>query len=182
MRLRRAFTEFHGRVIGSLQLCDDAPIKRQITSFFYATPRLLPIMIGSMIVVAALVIALIPIISVIAIVIAVASVAVPPMIVFHVSAISLPVTLKKLLSIMVRCNPTRSLVRRSSPIAVMPFVMPSRGIPIAVYPNELWPWPSWQNSNHTGFWRRSDPDSEGDLRVNYRSARQQHDGKQSCSD
>lgn len=139
-------------------------------------------MIGAMIVVAALVIALIPIIPAIAAVIAVASVAVPPMIMFYVSAISLPVTLKKLLTIMVGCNPTRSLVRGSSPVAVVPSVMPSRGVPVTVYPHKFRPWLSRQNSNHPGLGWRSDPDSEGDLRVNYRSARQQHDGKQSCSD
>jgi hypothetical protein len=148
---------------------------------FYATPTLLPTMIRAMIAFAALVIALIPIITVIATVVAVAPVAIPPMIVFYVPSISFPVTLKKLLTIMVRCNPTSSLIRRSSPIAFMPFVMPSRRVPIAVYPQKLRPWPSWQNSNHTGLWRRSDPDSEGDLRVNNRSARQQQDGKQCCS-
>jgi hypothetical protein len=138
-------------------------------------------MIRAMIAFAALVIALIPIITVIATVVAVAPVAIPPMIVFYVPSISFPVTLKKLLTIMVRRNPTSSLIRRSSPIAFVPFVMPSRGIPITAYPHELRPWPCWENSNHPGLWRRSNPDSEGNLGLNNRSARQQHDGKQCCS-
>jgi hypothetical protein len=96
------------------------------------------------------------------------SFAVPVVIVFNTAAISFPVTHKKLLPIMMRLNPTSSLVRWSSPITVMPPIMPSRGIPITPYPHELRTWRCWQNLNHTGRRRRPNSDSNRNLRADYR--------------
>src|SRR4029077_938128 len=108
-------------------------------------------------------------------------VAVPVVIVFNTAAISFPVTNKELLLIMMRLNPASSLVRWSSPIAPMPPVMPSHGIPITIYPHELRSWPFWQNLNYTWRWWRANSDSNGNLRVNCRDRGQQHRGKQCCS-
>jgi len=70
---------------------------------------------------------------------------VPTVIMFNPAAIYLPVALKEPLPIVVPRHPARSLVGRPSPITVMPLVIPSDGIPIALDPNELRSW--WRRLN-----------------------------------
>jgi hypothetical protein len=52
-------------------------------------------------------------------------VVIPAMIVVNVAVISVPVTRKELLPIVMRFYPASSLVRRPTPIALMPLVMSS---------------------------------------------------------
>ena len=56
------------------------------------------------------------------------------MIVFDSTSLSHPVTCKVPLAVVVRWHPVGSLIRRSSPISFMPFVMMTHRIPIAFYP------------------------------------------------
>jgi hypothetical protein len=65
---------------------------------------------------------------------------VPAVIVFEPAMISVPVTRVKLLSIMVRFDPSSTFIGRPRPIAFMPFVVMADRIPIAAYPNALRPW------------------------------------------
>jgi hypothetical protein len=69
-------------------------------------------------------------------------VAVPVVIMFNTAAISFPVTHKEPFAVVVRRNPTSALVGWASPIAFMPFIVPSHGIPITLHPHEhrTWPW------------------------------------------
>jgi len=75
-------------------------------------------------------------------------VVVPVVIVFNTAAISFPVTRIEPFTVVVRHDPASSLVGWSSPIASVPPVMPSYGIPITLHPQELRTRPFWQNPNH----------------------------------
>ena len=69
------------------------------------------------------------------------AVAVPVVIVFNTAAIPFPVTHKEPFAVVARRNPMCSFVWGTSPIAVMPPVMPSHRIPITLHPHELSSWP-----------------------------------------
>jgi hypothetical protein len=97
------------------------------------------------------------------------SVVVRVVVVLNVAAISFPVTCIIPFAIVVRSNPASPLVGRSSPIAFMPLVMISHRIPITLYPHELRSWPFWHNHNHSGWRRRGNHDSNGNLRIDYRA-------------
>jgi hypothetical protein len=57
---------------------------------------------------------------------------------------------------MMRPNPASSLVRRSSPIASMPLVMSSYGVPVAFDPYELRIRPYRLNQDHASRGWRAD--------------------------
>ena len=96
-------------------------------------------------------------------------VVVPVVIVFNTAAISLPVTRIEPFTVVVRRHPASSLVGWSSPIASVPPVMPSYGIPITLHPQELRTWPFWQNPNHPSRRWWSDRYSNRYLRLDYRA-------------
>ena len=91
---------------------------------------------------------------------------VPMMIMFNSTAVSVPVTHKELLPIVMRRYPIGSLIRRLSPVALMPFVMPSYWIPIPLHPYELRSWWRRLNVNHARRRWRSDHYSNRNLRPN----------------
>ena len=62
-------------------------------------------------------------------------------IVFNAAAVPLPATRIIPFTVVVWCYPMSSLVRGSSPIAFMPFIMFSRWVPITLYPYESRIWP-----------------------------------------
>jgi hypothetical protein len=102
---------------------------------------------------------LVVVVVVVAILIAVL-VVVPVVIVFQPATVSVPVTRIKLLSIMVRLDPPSAFIGRSSPIALMPFVMVADRIPITTYPCELRPWAWWHDADYTGMRRRTYSDAK----------------------
>ena len=88
---------------------------------------------------------------------------VPVVVMFKPASVPLPVTLVISFSIMMRRHPPCAVVGWSSPITVVPLVMPSDRIPITVYPYVLRAW-SWRlNTDHTGWRRRANLDSNRDL-------------------
>ena len=93
------------------------------------------------------------------------SVVVRVVVVLNTAAISFPVTCIVPFAIVMRSNPASPLVGRTSPIACMPLVMVFHRIPITLYPHELRSWPFWHNHNHSGWRRRGNHDSNGNLRI-----------------
>ena len=85
--------------------------------------------------------------------------AVPAVVMFKPAAISLPVTVKEPLSIMMRSHPPSPAVRWPSPITLMPLVMPSHRIPVTIYPCVFRAWSCRQNTDHTGPRWRANSDS-----------------------
>ena len=65
---------------------------------------------------------------------------VPVVIMFEATAISVPVTRIKLLSIMARLDPSSAFIGWSRPVAVMPFIVVADRIPITAYPCETRAW------------------------------------------
>src|ERR1700730_10658884 len=84
---------------------------------------------------------------------------VPAVVVFHPAAFSLPVGFVELIPVMARPHPASPLVRRPSPVAFVPPVMPSHRVPITLYPHEFGVWSWRENANYAGRrWRaHSDP-------------------------
>ncbi len=85
---------------------------------------------------------------------------VPVMVVLDPAAAALPIACKVLVSIMTRLHPARSLVRRTGPISVMPFVVIAIGVPIAAYPHKAWARAPGLVP-HNSHWRRR-PDVHSD--------------------
>ena len=97
------------------------------------------------------------------------SVMVRMMIVFDSTAVSHPVTCKVSLAVVVRWHPVGSLIRRSSPVTFMPFVMMTHRIPIAFYPYKFRSRLRRHGIYHDGRRRRWCPnlDTNRDLRPSY---------------
>jgi hypothetical protein len=103
---------------------------------------------------------------------------VPTVIVFKPAAISIPVTRKKLLSVVMRPDPPSACIGRPRPVAFMPPVVVADWIPITVYPRELRAWAWRHNANHTGTRRRANSDAKRNLGLRCRCFGHQHHGKQ----
>jgi hypothetical protein len=89
------------------------------------------------------------------------TVAIPAMIVLHSPSPTFPIPTKKSLSIVVRCYPVCSRIRRASPIPFMPPVVALNWIPIPVHPDIIRTRGYWPNSNHPRSRWRANPDSQG---------------------
>jgi hypothetical protein len=121
------------------------------------------------------VVAVILMVVVVPAIVTIAAVLVPLVIVINVAVIPVPVSCIKLLSIVVRSNPSSPLIGRSRPIPVMPPIVISDWIPITVDIRVTGTRVPRYNANHTGTWRRTNSNAERDLRVRYRCAGQQQD-------
>ena len=93
---------------------------------------------------------------------------VPTMIVLDPASGSGPVTCKKPLPVVMRSNPMRSLIGRSSPVTLMPFVVISNRIPVAFDPCKRRVGLGWRRNINPRWRRRCDQDSDRDLRPNRR--------------
>ena len=89
--------------------------------------------------------------------------AVPLMVMLKLAAISVPIPSVEHPSVVARLHPTGILVRRPSPVTLMPRVTLSYRVPITLEPHELWTWLSWQHTNHAGARRSAHADSDGIL-------------------
>ena len=86
------------------------------------------------------------------------TVPIPIMVVLEPPTISFPVAVVKLISLIVRADPPCSFIRRSCPISFVPAIPAVHGVPVAVNPLPLRPWPGRSNVNNSGWrWR---PDSD----------------------
>jgi len=75
-------------------------------------------------------------------------------------------------------NPTGASVRRTSPIAFMPAIVPAHGIPVTINPNKLRT-RAWRVHVYDSRLRRTtDSDADSNLRACAVAAEQQHCGKQ----
>jgi hypothetical protein len=99
-------------------------------------------------------------------------IAIRVVVMFKPAAVSIPVTLKERLPVMMRRDPTSCRVRWLSPITFVPLVSPSYGIPITFHPHERRGRPGWQNANHSRGWRWADSDSNRNLCAECRTADQ----------
>ncbi len=95
-----------------------------------------------------------------AIVIAIPPVTIPSVIVPHGRlASAFPVAFKVLLALVTRAKPPAAFVRRTSPVAVMPRISRSVGIPVAFDKNVSGSRTSGLNPNYARGRRRSDSDA-----------------------
>jgi hypothetical protein len=102
------------------------------------------------------------VIVVVMVVIAVVAVVItiPTVVVLDAAMSSVPVARIELLTIVVRPYPMRSFIGWTCPVAVMPPIVVSDGIPIAFDPHEFRSRSRRHHMNDARPWRRSDPDSE----------------------
>jgi hypothetical protein len=107
------------------------------------------------------------------------SIPVPVMVMLPPAAISVPVTGKVLFSIMMRSYPASTDIRRTRPIAWVPFVMVPHRIPIPLDPDEFGARTDGLG-NHARRRRSSDSDSNRHLSGERRYATQDERRKQDC--
>jgi hypothetical protein len=93
----------------------------------------------------------------------VVAVMVPMVVMVKAAVIAVPIAGVILAAFMARSYPMRSLVWRPCPIAGVPFVMPSDGIPVALNPYKIRPWTSRNYTNYARRRRIPDADSNGNL-------------------
>lgn len=89
--------------------------------------------------------------------------AIPAVVVFDAAVVAFPIACEEALSVVMRADPSSALVGRPSPIASMPSIVPVYRIPVAFYPEEVWAWAVWADSNDTRRRRGPDADSDGNL-------------------
>jgi len=108
-------------------------------------------------------------------------VVVPAMVVVDPAALAFPVAVKESFSVVASRHPAGTFVRRPSPITFVPPVVPAHRIPITRYPHELRAGSLRQNANHASRRRRTDSDSNRNLRCQCGYAAQQHGGDEYSS-
>jgi hypothetical protein len=91
--------------------------------------------------------------------------AIPVVIVLHPAVRSIPVTRVEHGAIMTWRYPCRAFIRRPAPIPCVPSVAACFRIPIAVDKRITRPWTHRLHSNDPWLRRRSDSDSDADLRA-----------------
>ena len=88
---------------------------------------------------------------------------IPAMIVAHMTAVAVPVAFKVALAVMMRLYPTRTGVRGTRPVALMPRVAVVDRIPVTGYPSIVGARTAGLNSQDADRRRRTNPDSDRDL-------------------
>jgi hypothetical protein len=91
------------------------------------------------------------------------AVAVPVVIVIKPSMRAIPIAGKELVAIVPRSDPSCAFIGRPRPISVVPPVMTSNGIPIAVNPEEAGSWGYGPHPHHSRRGRRADSDTNGNF-------------------
>jgi hypothetical protein len=107
-----------------------------------------------------IVIVVILIVAVIAFVIVV-----PFMVVFETTVRAIPITGIEPLAIMARADPTGAFIRRPAPIAFMPAIVSSGGIPVAANPDEFGSGLRGDDGDNARRGRRANADANRDLRA-----------------
>jgi hypothetical protein len=87
-------------------------------------------------------------------------IAVPPVIVLDSAAITLPIALKEAFPVVTRPDPVGAGVGWPSPVSVMPLVVVSDGVPVAIDPKVIRPRGAWPSVNDAR--RRRCPNSYAD--------------------
>ena len=104
--------------------------------------------------------------------------AVPTVVMVSPAAVSFPITGVKLATLIARSNPARAAIRRPGPIAVVPAIAPSIGVPVAIDPHVVRAGRSRPSVYHPGWRRGTDSDAYGKLSET-RPSCQEHEREQS---
>jgi len=112
-----------------------------------------------------IVVAVVVIVVIIPIVVVVIAIVflVPMMVVLDAAMIAIPIANEIALPIMMWWHPMSADVRRTRPIAFVPFVVISDGIPVALNPHEVRSGAGWHDSNNARRRRRANANADGDL-------------------
>src|SRR2546427_7329128 len=105
-------------------------------------------------------------------------IAIPMMVVVAPAALALPIPFKEALSVMARRDPAGARVGRAGPVSVMPLVVVSHGIPVALHPEKFRTRTPWHNHDPLRR-RRADSDPDRNL-TEQRRPRHKQQGKQFC--
>jgi hypothetical protein len=108
--------------------------------------------------------------------------AVRSMIVLDAAVLAFPIAAEEALTVVTRAYPASALVGRASPIAAMPAIVATNGIPVAIDPEELRAGADRANSNDARRGRGTDYDSDRNLSERCGRSGPKHCKKQYCSD
>ena len=92
---------------------------------------------------------------------------VPFMVVFKTTVWAIPITGIEPLAIMARADPTGAFIRRPAPIAFMPAIVSSGGIPVAANPDEFGSGLRGDDGDNARRGRRANTDANRDLRAGW---------------
>src|ERR1035441_4568129 len=120
----------------------------------------------------------VPVVLIVVIVVPVAALFfIPFMVVGNLAMIAIPVAVKVLLAIMMRCHPRGAVVGWTGPVSLVPLVAVAHRVLVAGYPNIPCARTWWLHPHYTVRRRRPDSHSDGNLSED-RSRGQQHQYKQ----
>jgi hypothetical protein len=88
---------------------------------------------------------------------------VPAVIVFHPAVFTFPIAVVEPLAVMMRPDPASAFIWRPAPVALMPFIVVSHRIPIALDPYEFGTRGWRQNVNDARWWGRANLDANRNL-------------------
>jgi hypothetical protein len=97
-------------------------------------------------------------------------VVIPVMIVLEAAAVAIPIPGIVHTAFVARNNPARSGVRWASPVALVPAIMATHGVPVTVYPEELRTGADWPDGNYARRRRGSNGDANSNLSLRCGSA------------
>src|ERR1035441_5930957 len=120
----------------------------------------------------------VPVVLIVVIVVPVAALFfIPFMVVGNLAMIAIPVAVKVLLAIMMRCHPRGAVVGWTGPVSLVPLVAVAHRVLVAGYPNIPCARTWWLHPHYTVRRRRPDSHSDGNLSED-RSRGPQHQYKQ----
>jgi hypothetical protein len=108
---------------------------------------------------------------------------IPVVIVLDTAAVSFPIASIVLAALIARRHPVRAVIRRASPITVVPFVMVSYRIPVTIDPCIIRAWTRRNDADNRSRRRRADSDSKRNLSAGRRrNTNQQRKNERCCDD
>jgi hypothetical protein len=106
---------------------------------------------------------------------------IPVVVMVQTAVIAIPIAGEIAFAVMVRDDPARAGVGRARPVAVVPAIVPSVGIPVAFDPDEILPWAAGNHGDHAGRRGRADLDADGYLRARGRRGGDYQGSQQQCA-
>ena len=90
---------------------------------------------------------------------------IPTVIMFYAAVFAFPITVVEAFAIVTWADPAGAGVRRARPVAFMPAIVSTHGIPITANPDKIWSWLLRNHGNHAWRWWCANPYADRDLSV-----------------
>jgi hypothetical protein len=92
-------------------------------------------------------------------------VVIPVVVMIETATAAIPIAGEILVAVVVGSNPSRTFIRRSSPITVVPAIVTPVGIPVALDPYKIGARAARHHRDYARRWRGADLNANGNLRA-----------------